>query len=273
MLSLDEIIKYALEEDRAFEDVTTAYVVPEGKRARGRALAKSRGVMAGGWVAEKVFSAVDPGLVFRQYKKEGEEFLPGEVLFTVEGEASSILKGERVALNFLQRLCGIASLTREFVRAVEGTGVKIMDTRKTTPLLRLLEKYAVKMGGGENHRFDLREMVLIKENHIVLAGSLREAIRRAKKSGKFVEVEVKSLEELREALSCGPDRIMLDNFSPEEIRRAVGLVRGRVELEASGGVNLENVREIAETGVDLISIGGLTHSFRSSDISLLVEVL
>ncbi len=273
MLSLDEIIKYALEEDRAFEDVTTEFVVGRGVRAKARALAKSHGVMAGGWVAEKVFKIVDPGLFFLQEKDEGEEFSPGEILFRVEGEASSILKAERVSLNFLQRLCGIATLTRKFVRAVEGTGVKIMDTRKTTPLLRLLEKYAVKMGGGENHRFDLREMVLIKENHIEVAGSVSEAIRRAKRSGKFVEVEVKNLGELEQALSAGADRVMLDNFPLEEIKKAVALAKGKVELEASGGVNLENVREIAEAGVDMISIGSLTHSFRSSDISLLMEVL
>ncbi len=273
MLSLDELVKYALEEDRAFEDVTTGFVVEGGVRARARAIAKSRGVMAGGWVAEKVFKIVDPSLNFTQERDEGSEFFPGEVLFKVEGEASSILKGERVALNFLQRLCGIAFTTKKFVEAVEGTGVKIMDTRKTTPLLRLLEKYAVKMGGGENHRFDLREMVLIKENHIAVAGSVDEAIRRAKRSGKFIEVEVKNLQELQQALREKPDRVMLDNFPLEEIKKAVSLAKGKVEIEASGGITLENVRRVAEAGVDMISIGSLTHSFRSSDISLILEVL
>ena len=273
MLSLDELVKYALEEDRAFEDVTTQYVVGRGVRARARAVAKSPGIMAGGWVAEKVFKVLDPSLIFTQRKEEGQDFSPGEVLFKVEGEASSILRGERVALNFLQRLCGIATTTRKFVEAVKDFGVKIMDTRKTTPLLRLLEKYAVKMGGGENHRFDLREMVLIKENHIEIAGSVSEAIKRAKRSGKFVEVEVKNLKEFQEALEAGVNRIMLDNFPVEEMKKAVSLAKGKVELEASGGITLENVREVAATGVDMISIGSLTHSFRSSDISLLLEVL
>lgn len=271
MISLDEIVKYALEEDRAFNDVTTGFVVDPEKKGKAHALAKSEGIMAGGWVAEKVFLTLDPELIFTQTKGEGEPFSKGEVLFYVEGKVSSILKAERVALNFLQRMCGIATTTSKFVKAVEGTGVKIMDTRKTTPLLRTLEKYAVKAGGGMNHRFDLEEMVLIKENHITAAGSIREAIRKAKKSGKFVEVEVKNLEELKIVLEEGASRVMLDNFSLEDIRKAVALAKGKIEIEVSGGVRLENVRQLAETGVDMISIGYLTHSFTASDISLILE--
>ncbi len=271
MLNLDELVKLALEEDKAFSDVTTTHLVPPQLAGRAYAYAKGDGVMAGGWVAEKVFHTVDPQLHFTLLKVDTMEFKKGDRLFEVEGRLSSILRAERTALNFLQRMCGIATLTREFVKKVEGTGVRIMDTRKTTPLLRFLEKYAVKAGGGENHRFDLEEMVIIKENHIKAVGSLREAIRRAKKSGKFIEVEVTNLKELREALEEGVDRVMLDNFSVEEIKEAVKIAKGKVEIEASGGVNLDNVREIALAGVDMISIGALTHSFKSADISLLVE--
>ncbi len=270
MLSLDEIIKYALEEDKAFHDVTTAYILEQGKKGKAYGIAKSDGIMAGGWVAQKVFSNLDPTLFFSQKKEEGEAFKKGEILFEVEGEISSILKGERVALNFLQRMCGIATVTSTFVEKVKGTGVKIMDTRKTTPLLRTLEKYAVRAGGGLNHRFDLEEMVLIKENHITAAGSLRNAIRKAKRSGKFIEVEVKNLEELKIVLEEGVSRVMLDNFTLEKIKEAAKMAKGKVEIEVSGGVKLENIEEIANTGLDMISIGYLTHSFQSSDISLIL---
>ena len=271
MLSLDDIVKNALEEDRAFNDVTTSFVVDPQKKGKAKALAKSEGVMAGGWVAEKVFFTIDPELVFEQLVGESGRFKKGDILFTVEGRVSAILRAERVALNFLQRMCGIATTTSRFVEKVKGTGVKIMDTRKTTPLLRTLEKYAVRAGGGENHRFDLEEMVLIKENHIFAVGSLRETIRRAKKSEKFIEVEVKNIDELKIALEEGVSRVMLDNFSLEEIKKAVEIAKGKIEIEVSGGVRLENVRQIAETGVDMISVGYLTHSFTSSDISLILE--
>lgn len=271
MLNLDEIIKFALEEDRAFNDVTTSFLVPEDVEGKAFAYAKSNGVMAGGWVAEKVFLTVDPELKFKILKADSEEFRKGDRLFEVEGRLASILKAERTALNFIQRMCGIATMTRKFVERVKGTGARIMDTRKTTPLLRLLEKYAVKAGGGENHRFDLEEMVIIKENHIKAVGSFREAIKRAKASKKFIEVEVTNLEELKIALEEKVDRVMLDNFSLQDIKKAVEIAKGRVELEASGGVTLDNVREIALTGVDMISVGALTHSFKSADISLLVE--
>ena len=271
MLNLDEIIKFALEEDRAFNDVTTSFLIPESVKGKAFAYAKSDGIMAGGWVAEKVFLTVDPELSFKVLKADSEEFKKGDRLFEVKGRLASILKAERTALNFIQRMCGIATLTRKFVEKVKGTGVRIMDTRKTTPLLRLLEKYAVKAGGGENHRFDLEEMVIIKENHIKAVGSFREAIKRAKASKKFIEVEVTNLEELKMALEEGVDRVMLDNFSLEDIKKAVEIAKGKVELEASGGVTLDNVREIALAGVDMISVGALTHSFKSADISLLVE--
>ena len=271
MLNLDEIIKFALEEDRAFNDVTTSFLVPGNAEGKAFAYAKSDGIMAGGWVAEKVFLTVDPELKFKALKADSEEFRKGERLFEVEGRLASILRAERTALNFIQRMCGIATMTRKFVEEAKGTGVKIMDTRKTTPLLRSLEKYAVKAGGGENHRFDLEEMVIIKENHIKAVCSFREAIKRAKASKKFIEVEVTNLEELKIALEEEVDRVMLDNFSLEDIKKAVEIAKGKVELEASGGVTLDNVREIALTGVDMISVGSLTHSFKSADISLLVE--
>jgi len=270
MLSLDEIIKYALEEDRAFHDVTTTYILEQGKKGKAYGIAKSDGIMAGGWVTQKVFFNLDPTISFSQKKEERKPFKKGEFLFEVEGKISSILKAERVALNFLQRMCGIATATSTFVEKVKGTGVKIMDTRKTTPLLRTLEKYSVKAGGGVNHRFDLEEMVLIKENHITAAGSLRDAIRMAKRSKKFIEAEVKNLEELKIVLEEGASRVMLDNFTIEKIREAVKMAKGKIEIEVSGGVKLENIEEIAKTGVDMISIGYLTHSFQSSDISLIL---
>ncbi len=276
---LRKIVKRALEEDLFFGDVTTESVVPEGLCGRAVARAKEQLVVCGLPIAEEVFRVVDPELRVKRRIGEGEEVASGTVLFEVSGKVRSILKGERVALNFLQHLSGIATLTRQFVKAVEGLPVRIVETRKTIPGLRYLEKYAVKVGGGGNHRFGLSEGILIKDNHIVACGGVREAVERARAAGPHVfriEIEVRNMEELREALSSGAEVILLDNLSPEELREAVKLARAlrpEVILEASGGVTLENVRSIAETGVDIVSVGRLTHSARAVDIHLkLVDI-
>ncbi len=278
-LLLRKIVKRALEEDLSFGDVTTETLISEELSGRAVARAKEGLVVCGLPVAEEVFHLLDPELRVERRVGEGEEVPPGTVLLEVSGRVRSILKGERVALNFLQHLSGIATLTRRFVKAVEGLPVKIVETRKTTPGLRYLEKYAVRVGGGHNHRFGLSEGLLIKDNHILACGGVEAAVRRARASAPHVfrvEVEVRNLEELREALSSGAEVILLDNFDPVELREAVKLARNlkpEVVLEASGGVTLENVRAVAETGVDLISVGRLTHSARAVDIHLkLVEI-
>jgi nicotinate-nucleotide pyrophosphorylase (carboxylating) len=253
--------------------VTTRAVVPEGARARARIVQRTLGLIAGLGVAEAVFRRVDAELVWRSLATDGDHREPGPVA-ELEGAAASILTGERVALNFLGRLSGVATLTAEYVAAVEGTGVRILDTRKTTPGLRSLEKQAVAAGGGHNHRFGLHDAVLVKENHAASAGGVGEATRRALETapaGVPVEVECATQEEVDEALDAGAGRILLDNMSPADLRRAVERVAGRVELEASGGVTLENVREIAETGVDFVSVGALTHSAPALDVSLELE--
>jgi nicotinate-nucleotide pyrophosphorylase (carboxylating) len=226
-------------------------------------------------VAEAVFRRVDPGLRWHAHAAEGEWREPG-LLAEVAGSAASILLGERVALNFLGRLSGIATLTARYVRAVEGTNARILDTRKTTPGLRALEKEAVAAGGGANHRFGLYDAILVKENHVALAGGVAEATQRAIErapGGVGVEVECGSLGDVQEALDAGAGRILLDNMAPALLREAVELVDGRAELEASGGVTLENVRAIAETGVDYVSVGALTHSAPALDLSLVLEPL
>lgn len=268
---VDHLIDLALEEDLPAGDITTEAIVPPDLSANAVFLAKEDGVLAGIEVAAKVFQKVDSAISFKKIKDDGQEFKKGEILAEVKGRAASLLKAERTALNFLQRLSGIATLTRAFVREVRGTKVVILDTRKTTPGWRHLEKYAVRMGGGQNHRQNLSEMMLIKDNHIRIAGGITPALKKAKEkiaSGIKIEVEATSLDEVREALAGGADMIMLDNMSLEEIRAAVELVAGRVPLEVSGKVNLQTVRHLALTGVDYISVGALTHSFKSADISL-----
>ncbi len=268
---LDGLIALALEEDLPAGDVTTEAIVPPALPASAVFLAKEKGVLAGLEIAGRVMQAVDPGLKLLNPKEDGYLFSPGEVLAEVSGSAASILKAERTALNFLQRLSGIATLTRSFVEAISGTGASILDTRKTTPGWRELEKYAVRVGGGKNHRMSLSDMVLIKDNHIRLAGGLTAALKKAKEkatSGLKIEIEATSLQEVEEALAGGADLIMLDNMGLEMIRQAVNLVSGRLPLEVSGKVNLSTVRDLALTGVDFISVGALTHSFRSVDISL-----
>jgi nicotinate-nucleotide pyrophosphorylase (carboxylating) len=256
-------------EDLGAGDLTSEAVVREGARARAVILLKERGVVCGLEPVRAVFEALDPEVAFEGIVADGVES-QGEIV-RLEGDARALLGGERLALNLLGRLSGIATLTRRYVDAVDGTGATILDTRKTTPGLRGLEKYAVRCGGGTNHRLGLDDGVLIKDNHLRLAESLGAAVELAKGSGAEVEVECESLDQVREALGAGADWILLDNMSPPRLEEAVALAGGRARLEASGGITLENVRAVAETGVDFISIGALTHSARALDVSM--EVL
>ncbi|WP_322796174.1 carboxylating nicotinate-nucleotide diphosphorylase [Tepidiforma sp.] len=270
-------VRAALEEDRAFDDVTTLATVEPGLAGRATLLAKSDGVLTGLGVAAAAFRIVDAGCRLTPLASDGERVSRGQRLATVEGPVRAILQAERVALNFLQRMSGTATLTRLFVDAVAGTGAVILDTRKTTPGLRDFEKYAVRCGGGTNHRRDLAAMAMIKDNHReALAREGRTladgaAAIRAARPGVAVEIEVDRLEQLEAALAANPEWILLDNMPLEAMREAVRVVAGRAKLEASGGVTLETVRAIAETGVDAISVGALTHSARALDISLELE--
>ncbi len=270
-----ELIDRALAEDVGAGDLTSLAVVAEGARGRARIEQREEGVLFGLGVAEAVFRRVDPALRWRAHAVEGawqEAGLAAEVA----GPARSILAAERVALNFLGRLSGVATLTARFARAVEGTGARILDTRKTTPGLRALERLAVVAGGGHNQRFGLHDGILVKENHAALAGGVGPATVAALAAagdGVNVQVECATLEELGAAMDAGATRLLLDNMSPDELRAAVGRVAGRAELEASGGVGLDNVRAVAETGVDRISIGALTHSPPALDVGLLLDPL
>ena len=272
---MQDLIERALAEDVASGDITTAAVVPEGARARATIEQRAPGVLAGLGVAEAVFRRLDAGTAWLALAEEGEWREPGPAA-QVEGAASSLLGAERVALNFLGRLSGVATLAARYVAAVEGTGVGILDTRKTTPGLRALEKQAVRAGGALNHRSGLHDAVLVKENHSALAGGVGEAARRAltrAPAGVPVEVECADLDEVEQALSAGAPRLLLDNMDPQLLRRAAELAQGRAQLEASGGITLANVREIAETGVDFISVGALTHSAPALDVALELEPL
>lgn len=268
------LIKQALAEDIADGDVTTLCTVTAETNLHGRLLAKSGGVIAGLAVARLTFHLLDETVSFEPHLDDGDAVQPGQVVATVKGPGRALLSGERTALNFLQRMSGIASLTRRFVDAVHGTPAIILDTRKTAPGLRLLDKWAVRLGGGQNHRFGLFDMVLIKENHIAAAGGLGEAVARVRAGDKRrrpIEVEVRTLAELQEALNLAVDRILLDNMSPEQMHQAVRLAAGRTPLEASGNISLENVAAVAATGVNYISIGRLTHSVSALDLSFLLE--
>ncbi|MGQ9631897.1 MAG: carboxylating nicotinate-nucleotide diphosphorylase [bacterium] len=272
--SILSVIDDALREDIHTGDVTTEAIVDRGVRAFAEIVAKESGVIAGLGVAEAVFRRVDGEVDFTGMVQDSEAVGAGTVVAKIRGRARGILTAERVALNFLQRMSGIATKTAEIARLIEGTKVKILDTRKTTPGLRALEKYAVRAGGGFNHRMGLYDMILVKDNHIALAGGISralESIRRRTPHTLKIEVETKTLDEVAEALRCGADIIMLDNMDLETMRRAVKLVDGRALLEASGGVNEGNVRAVAETGVDYISIGALTHSAKAMDLSLEVK--
>lgn len=265
---MDEIVRRALREDGADSDITSGAVLPAGTRAKGKIITREAVVAAGLPVAEQAFRALDESVSFHARVAEGDRCEAGAVLAELQGLAAPMLAAERTALNFLQRMCGIATLTAEFVARLEGLKTKILDTRKTAPGLRLLDKYAVRMGGGQNHRFGLSDGILIKDNHLAVAGSIREAVAAAKGLGRPVEVEVQSLGQVEEALAAGADALLLDNMSLEELRAAVDFVAGRALTEASGGVTLDNVRQVAETGVDFISVGALTHSARAADIAL-----
>jgi nicotinate-nucleotide pyrophosphorylase (carboxylating) len=261
-------IRSWLAEDVGTGDVTSAAVVDEDALCEARIVVKEPGVVCGLEVAAAVFEAL--GAQLEPLVADGDRVEPNPVA-RVDGPARAVLTGERLALNLLGRLSGIATLTRRFVEAVEGTGATILDTRKTTPGLRELEKHAVRCGGGTNHRLGLFDGALIKDNHLRLVGSIGEAVGRARGTGLLVEIECDTLDQVAEALEAGADRILLDNMSPDELRAAVALVDGRAELEASGGVTLETVRAVAETGIDFISVGALTHSAPALDCSL--EVL
>ena len=270
-LQVLEIITRALAEDIGSGDITSDWTIPPDLHLKGDLVAKQVGVIAGLEVAALAFAAVDPCVQFTPLASDGDRVTRGTVVARVVGPARSILTAERTALNFLQRMSGIATDTRRFVDAVAGTRAVILDTRKTCPGLRLLDKWAVRLGGGQNHRTGLYDMVLIKDNHIAAAGGITQAVRKARERvprGILIEVEVKSLAELDEALALGVDRIMLDNMSLDDIREAVRRTQGRVKLEVSGGVTLSTVTKIAATGVDYISVGALTHSPQALDISL-----
>lgn len=269
------LVELALMEDISLGDITTDAIIPEMKFGRGEFLCKEEGVIAGLEIAALVFRYCDHSITVTPVIPDGSTAPAGQIIARVDGEARGILSGERTALNFLQRMSGIATLTRKFVEKVSGTSARITDTRKTVPGLRVLDKWAVRLGGGVNHRFGLDDMVLIKENHVLAAGGISNAVALCRqfieKEGLEVpiEVETRSLGEVRDALACGGmRRIMLDNFPLDEMRRAVELIEHRFEVEASGGVLLETVRPIAETGVDFISVGALTHSVKALDISL-----
>jgi len=267
----DTLIEAALKEDMPQGDITSESVIPADSESEAIILAKEEGVLAGIGVAERVFHKIDPSIIFKKNLNDGQKFKKGQTLATIQGPSVSLLKGERTALNFLQRMSGVATNTQNFVQALQGTKTKILDTRKTTPGLRCLEKYAVKMGGGENHRFSLSDMVLIKDNHLRIVGSISQAVKNAReriKPGVKVEVEATSLEEVQEAIQSGADMIMLDNMSKDAMKEVVKHVQGKVPLEVSGKVTLSRVKEIASLGVDFISVGSLTHSYKSVDISI-----
>jgi len=266
----------ALKEDIGRGDITTNAIVDENERTLGIVFPKEDGMLCGINIAKLVFEEIDKSIDFQPKMADGEVFTPGMTIATITGSAAACLKGERTALNFLQHLSGIATLTKKFVDATKGT-VKILDTRKTLPGLRIMEKYAVRTGGGFNHRFGLYDMVLIKDNHIEIAGGITEAIGRVRKKRKkaFIEVEVKSLDELKEAIGLKVNRVMLDNMNLAQINEAVRIARaqGSVEIELSGGINLKNIKDFANCGVDFISIGALTHSAPAIDIAMKLKPL
>lgn len=266
-----EIVAAALREDLGFGDRTTESIFTDHQKGEGFLVTRDAGIVAGLPVAAEVFAQVDGEVRFQTHLKDGDQIKPGDRLAFLEGPLAGILTGERVALNFLQRMSGIATATRDAVESVAGYGVRVADTRKTTPGLRVLEKYAVRIGGGENHRFNLSDMVLIKDNHIRGAGSIGEAVRRVRDRCGFpvkIEVETTDLEKVKEALGCGVDVIMLDNMPAGRMMEAVRLINKSAVVEASGGITRESLVEVAAAGVDLISLGYLTHSSRALDFSL-----
>ncbi len=269
--NIRNVLRLALEEDLGHGDLTTTLIIPEEQTSKALLVAKESFVLAGLPFAREVFNLLNHEEVkFRVFHNEGSKLKKGDIIAEISGRTRTLLSCERVGLNILQRLSGIATLTNEFVRKVKGLGVKIVDTRKTTPCLRFMEKYAVKVGGGANHRFGLYDGILIKDNHIEAAGGITSAVNSARRAFHLskIEVEVENLKELKEALTAGADVVMLDNMSIEDMREAVRLAKGKVLIEASGNISLERVRAVAETGVDLISVGAITHSAPAADISM-----
>lgn len=271
---IDATIDIAFKEDIGDGDHTTLSCIPHDLEGRARLLVKQDGILCGVELAKKIFAKFDPTLKVTQFLHDGDKIKKGDIAFTVVGKTISILQTERLVLNFMQRLSGIATATNEYVKLLEGTNTKILDTRKTTPGLRLLEKYAVKVGGGENHRIGLYDMILIKDNHIDYAGGVTQAITKTKEylkaKGKNlkIEVEARTLAEIEEILKFDVERILIDNFTPEETKVAVALINGKCRTESSGGITKESIRAYAEAGVDYISVGALTHHISSLDLSL-----
>ena len=270
-LQADELIRLALQEDITSEDVSTNAVMPTAQQGTVDLIAKEDGIMAGLDVYARVFTLLDPATVVTFQVKDGDRVKPGDLIGTVTGDIRVLLSGERVALNYLQRMSGIATYTRQVADLLEGSGATLLDTRKTTPNCRIFEKYAVRVGGGCNHRYNLSDGVLLKDNHIGAAGSITNAIQMAKAYAPFVrkiEIEVETLEQVKEAVDAGADIIMLDNMTPDTMRQAVELIDGRAQTECSGNITKENIARIREIGVDFVSSGALTHSAPILDISM-----
>ena len=271
---IDELIKLAFAEDIGDGDHTTLCCIPSDAEGAQKLIVKENGVLAGVEMAKRIFAAFDPTLKMEQFLNDGDEVKVGDVAFIVRGKVQSLLQTERLMLNVMQRMSGIATVTRRYARQLEGLKTRVLDTRKTTPGLRIIEKEAVKIGGGVNHRIGLFDMILLKDNHVDFAGGITNAIKRAQaylqEKGKDlkIEIEVRNLDELQEVIECGGvDRIMLDNFSPELTRKAVEIIDGRFETESSGGITFDTLRSYAECGVDFISVGALTHSVKGLDLS------
>jgi nicotinate-nucleotide pyrophosphorylase (carboxylating) len=272
---LDLIIKNALHEDIGDGDHSSLACVPENAQGKAKLLVKDTGIIAGIELAQRIFKLYDPSMEVEVFIQDGAFVQPGQIAFEVTGKSRSILATERLVLNFMQRMSGIATQTNQIVKKIDGLSTKLLDTRKTTPGIRLLEKWAVLIGGGHNHRFALYDMIMLKDNHIDYAGGIKQAIERTNKYLKEtnrslkIEVEVRDEQELKEVLEIGQvDRIMLDNFTPERIKAVLPSIPDHFEVEASGGITLDTIRDFAETGVDFISVGALTHSFKSLDMSL-----
>jgi len=274
-LDLNAYIRMALSEDIQEGDHSSLSSIPYNSMGKGKCLVKADGVLAGVELAKRIYKIVDPTLKIKVLKKDGAKVKYGDIAFYVEGRDQSILTGERLVLNFMQRMSGIATLTNQFVAKCKGSKTKVLDTRKTTPGLRYFEKWAVRIGGGTNHRFGLYDMIMLKDNHVDYAGGIKQAIMGAnqylkEKSLKIkIEIETRNLDEVKQVLKVGKvDRIMLDNFTPDEIVTALKVIKGKFETEASGGITLDTISAYAKTGVDYISVGALTHSYHSMDISL-----
>ena len=274
-MTIDELVRMALTEDLGDGDHTSLATVPADAMGEAILLAKEEGILAGLEVAREVFLQLDPDIIIDIFIHDGSEIKPGDEIMLVKGKSRSLLSAERTALNFVQRMSGIATFTNKIVRKMDGLKTNLLDTRKTTPCNRIVEKMAVKIGGGMNHRFGLFDMIMIKDNHVDFAGGIKNAINATHKYLKDnnkklkIELEVRNFDELHEAIDIGGiDRLMLDNFSPEELERALKIIDGKYETEASGGISIETIREFAETGVDFISVGALTHQIKSLDLSL-----